>query len=189
MQNAAARTGGNRSQDSVRRNAGDESLRISTGLVAGFAQSEAAKQVEGQSRNVASISGVADPKNDHERQIGAKQSATEQEGEHDEGDKLQCMHFDGTVSGDLDIEGSFDIALRCLRRHVFSEASVQLDREEQVIRRIQNTVERLREKGKVDAKEVESRIMRVSELISRARATMYMADTHCRDEDGPHARR
>lgn len=189
MQNVPDRADGKRTQDSVRREAGEGSLRIGSNLVASFAQNEGVKQVEDGSRDVASIAGVDGRKDDRGRQIGAKESAAEREGELDEGEKLQCVHFDGTVGGDLDIEGSFDIALRCLRRHVFNEANVQLNREEQVIRRIQNTVERLRDKGKVDAKEVESRIMRVSELISRARATMYMADTHCRDDDGPHARR
>lgn len=155
---------------------------------AAFEQNGAAKRAGERSRDAASVIDVEATKDDHVEQGRGDEGGTEQR-EHDAGEKLQCMHFDGNIAGDLDIEGSFDTAIHCLRRHVFSEASVQLDREEQVVRRIQNTVDRLRDKGKVDAKQVESRIMRVSELISRARATMYMADAHCQDDDGPHVRR
>lgn len=186
MQNASERGTAKSVRDIALRGSAEGSIRLGEGLLAGFTTG-AGKSTGEASRVIAT--------NAEERTGEEVEENAQQEGdkatdilEQDE-EKLQCMHFDANAQGDLDIDRTFEIAIKCLRRHVFDESSVQLDREEQVIRRIQNTVERLREQGNVDAKQVESRIMRVSELISRARATMYMADTHRQDDEASHTRR
>lgn len=116
-----------------------------------------------------------------------QENAGQQDGAREEDGELHCMHTHDAPY-ESNVLDACSTMMRCIERHVMAPAIARLDEEEQTLRRLEARLVHLRRDEHVAAEEVQTRIMRVSNVLRKARATMAVNNSlsNRTNHDDPH---